>query len=71
MEWVHLQEMEKNANSAVLVNITPEDFKGDSPLEGMYFQQELEEKAFKLGGSNYNAPIQRVADFLMIRNLLL
>lgn len=54
----------ENANSAVLVNITPEDFKGDSPLEGMYFQQELEEKAFKLGGSNYNAPIQRVADFL-------
>ncbi len=54
----------ENANSAVLVNITPEDFKGDSPLEGMYFQQELEEKAFKLGGSNYNAPIQRVEDFL-------
>ena len=54
----------ENANSAVLVNITPEDFKGDSPLEGMYFQQELEEKAFKLGGSNYNAPIQKVEDFL-------
>lgn len=54
----------ENANSAVLVNITPEDFKGDSPLEGMYFQQGLEEKAFKLGGSNYNAPIQRVEDFL-------
>lgn len=54
----------ENANSAVLVNITPEDFKGDSPLEGMHFQQELEEKAFKLGGSNYNAPIQRVEDFL-------
>lgn len=54
----------ENANSAVLVNITPEDFKGDFPLEGMYFQQELEEKAFKLGGSNYNAPIQRVEDFL-------
>ena len=54
----------ENANSAVLVNITPEDFKGDSPLEGMYFQQELEEKAFKLGGNNYNAPIQRVEDFL-------
>lgn len=54
----------ENANSAVLVNVTPDDFKGESPLEGMYFQQELEEKAFKLGGSNYNAPIQRVGDFL-------
>lgn len=54
----------ENANSAILVNITPEDFKGDSPLEGMYFQKDLEEKAFKLGGSNYNAPIQRVEDFM-------
>ncbi len=54
----------ENANSAILVNVTPEDFKGDSPLEGVYFQKELEEKAFKLGGNNYYAPIQRVEDFL-------
>lgn len=53
----------ENANSAVLVNVTPDDFKGDSPLEGIYFQKELEEKAFKLGGSNYFAPIQRFEDF--------
>lgn len=54
----------ENANSAVLVSVTPEDFKGDSVLEGIYFQKELEEKAFKLGGSNYFAPIQKVGDFL-------
>lgn len=54
----------ENANSAVLVNVTPDDFRGDSPLEGIYFQKELEEKAFKLGGKNYFAPIQRVEDFL-------
>lgn len=54
----------ENANSALLVNITPEDFKGNSPLEGIYFQKDLEEKAFKLGGKNYFAPIQRVGDFL-------
>jgi len=54
----------ENANSAVLVSVTPDDFKGSSPLEGMYFQKELEEKAFKLGGSNYYAPIQKVGDFL-------
>ena len=54
----------ENANSAILVNITPGDFEGNSPLAGMYFQKELEEKAFKLGGSNYNAPIQRVEDFM-------
>lgn len=53
----------ENDNSAVLVNVTPNDFKGESPLEGMYFQKDLEQKAFKLGGSNYNAPIQRFEDF--------
>ncbi len=53
----------ENANSAVLVNVGPEDFKGESPLEGMYFQKELEEAAFKLGGCNYYAPIQRFEDF--------
>ena len=54
----------ENANSAVLVSVTPDDFKGDSPLEGIYFQRDLEKKAFELGGSNFNAPIQRVGDFL-------
>ena len=54
----------ENANSAVLVSVTPEDFKGESVLEGIYFQKELEEKAFALGGSNYFAPIQKVGDFL-------
>lgn len=53
-----------NANSALLVNVTPDDFKDSSPLAGMYFQQNLEEKAFILGGSNYYAPIQRIKDFL-------
>lgn len=54
----------KNANSAILVNVTPDDFKGNSPLLGIQFQKELENKAFVLGGSNYYAPIQRVEDFI-------
>lgn len=54
----------QNANSALLVNVTPEDFESDSPLAGIYFQKNLEEKAFVLGGSNYFAPVQRVGDFL-------
>ena len=59
----------ENANSALLVNISVEDFYKESPLDGMYFQEELEKKAFELGGKNYNAPIQRVEDFLEnIRN---
>ncbi len=57
----------ENANSALLVSISPQDFVSNSPLDGMYFQQDLEEKAFKLGGSNYFAPIQRVEDFLLNR----
>lgn len=54
----------KNANSAILVEVKPHDLKGDNPLEGIYFQKELEEKAFKLGGKNYFAPIQTVHDFI-------
>ena len=57
----------ENSNSAILVNITPEDFKDSSPLAGVYFQKQLEENAFKLGGSNYFAPIQRVEDFIKNR----
>lgn len=53
-----------NANSAVLVNVTPDDFNDFSPLAGLYFQKDLENKAFILGGSNYFAPIQRFEDFL-------
>lgn len=55
---------EINSNSALLVGVNPTDFAGDNPLRGMYFQRELEEKAFNLGGENYSAPVQRVDDFL-------
>jgi len=53
-----------NANSAILVSVSPSDFSGDSQLKGMYFQREIEAKAFALGGQNYFAPIQLVGDFL-------
>lgn len=56
-----------NANSAVLVNVVPSDFNSSSPLAGIYFQKDLEEKAFKLGGSNYYAPVQRFEDFVKNR----
>lgn len=54
----------ENANSALLVNVTPEDFKSDDVLAGMYFQREIEKKAFEAGGRNYSAPAERVGDFL-------
>ena len=54
----------ENANSALLVNVLTTDFEGNNPLAGINFQEELEHKAFILGGSNYNAPVQRVEDFI-------
>lgn len=53
-----------NANAALLVNVLTTDFDGANPLAGMYFQEELERKAFVFAGSNSYAPIQRVEDFL-------
>lgn len=55
------------ANSALVVSVGPEDFLDDSPLGGMYLQQQCEHIAFRLGGSNYMAPAQRVGDFLKER----
>lgn len=54
----------ENANSALLVNVTPEDFGSDDVLAGMYFQREIEQKAFLAGGKNYCASSQRLGDFL-------
>lgn len=52
-----------NANSAIVVGITPADYS-ENALAGIEFQRRLEEKAFKLGGENYVAPGQLVGDFL-------
>jgi len=57
----------KNINGGLLVSITPKDFPGDSPLAGIAFQRELEEKAFSAGGGGFIAPAQRVEDFLAHR----
>lgn len=52
-----------NANSAVLVQVTTKDF-GEGVLDGLKYQHSLEEKAYRLGGGNYSAPVQRIEDFL-------
>ncbi|HBE78129.1 MAG TPA: hypothetical protein DDW65_10170 [Firmicutes bacterium] len=52
------------ANSAIIVTVGPKDFGDGGPLAGVRFQRALESKAFQMGGSNYSAPVQRVADFL-------
>lgn len=53
-----------NANSAVLVSVDVSDFGSEHPLAGMYYQRELERKAFVLGGSNYHAPASLLKDYL-------
>jgi hypothetical protein len=55
---------ERNANSAIVVGIHPEKDYPEHTLAGIDLQRALEEKAFHLGGDNYNAPAQLVGDFL-------
>ena len=52
-----------NANSAFVVSVGPSD-TGAHPLDGVVFQRNLEQAAFHLGGGEYTAPIQRLADFV-------
>ncbi len=52
------------ANSALLVNVTPEDYKSKDPLAGVYFQEEIEKKAYQATKNKFYAPIQLVKDFL-------
>ncbi|MEW6995711.1 NAD(P)/FAD-dependent oxidoreductase [Colwelliaceae bacterium MEBiC 14330] len=66
---------ERNANSAIVVGVNPSDFNNENEtgefaserehvLAGIDFQRKLEEKAYFLGGENYDAPVQLVGDFL-------
>ena len=57
----------RNANSAVLVNVLPSDFPDSHPLSGVTFQRQWEEAAYRCGGGNYRAPVQRLEDFLLRR----
>ncbi|PPE73684.1 hypothetical protein C3942_12890 [Solimonas fluminis] len=58
---------ERNANAGIVVGISPEDYPGGvaaGPLAGIALQEELESRAYLLGGSNYQAPAQLVGDFI-------
>ena len=54
---------ERNANAGIVVNVTLADFPGH-PLAGIALQRRLETYAFQLGGGSYEAPAQRLGDFL-------
>ncbi|MBA3487352.1 MAG: FAD-dependent oxidoreductase, partial [Lysobacter sp.] len=60
---------ERNANAAIVVGITPEDYApyGEGPLAGIALQRHWEARAFELGGGDYEAPAQLVGDFLHAR----
>lgn len=51
----------KNANSAVIVTVTQEDFGSDHPLAGIAFQRRLEENAFRAGKGK--VPVQTYGSF--------
>lgn len=51
-----------NANSAIIVQVTPDDYPSSDPLAGVAFQKTLEEKAFALG--NGRVPVQYYGDYI-------
>ena len=51
----------QNANTAVIVTVTPEDFGSSHPLAGVEFQRKLEENAYREG--NGKVPVQLFGDF--------
>ncbi len=57
---------ERNANAAIVVGITPEDYAAYAagPLAGIALQRHWEALAFELGGGDYEAPGQLVGDFI-------
>lgn len=55
----------KNANSAIVVTVSPEDYGAEHPLDGMHFQRDIERKAFEEG--NGCVPVQRFEDFCLNR----
>ena len=54
----------ENANSAVLINVTPKDYGSSHPLAGVKFQAKYERLAFELGGGDFTAPAESVGSFV-------
>ncbi|GAB2761424.1 NAD(P)/FAD-dependent oxidoreductase [Salinimicrobium soli] len=63
--WSPSKRDQATSNSGIVVEVRPEDYRkfGDSPLAAMYFQQEVEKKAWLFGGKTQTAPAQRLVDF--------
>lgn len=50
-----------NANSAIIISVTPEDFENKNPLSGVEFQRQLEKRAYEAGKGAI--PLQRFKDY--------
>lgn len=63
--WSPSRRDQPTANSGIVVEVRPENFRkfGNSPLAAMYFQQEVEQKAWLAGGRTQTVPAQRLIDF--------
>lgn len=51
----------ENSNSAIVVNVTPEDYGSDHPLAGMKFQRRWEKAAYEAGQGD--VPVQLFGDY--------
>ncbi len=54
----------ENSNSALLVSVTPEDFRDNSPISGLDYRKKIEQAAFAAGGGEYRAAAVRLDDFM-------
>jgi uncharacterized FAD-dependent dehydrogenase len=52
------------SNAALVVSCHTDDYKSASPLAGIEFQKDIEQKAFNAGGGRWKAPAQNLMDFL-------
>lgn len=52
------------SNAALVVRCHRSDYRSSSPLAGIEFQKDIERKAFKAGGENWEVPVQNLMDFL-------
>ncbi|MEZ4937528.1 MAG: FAD-binding protein [Crocinitomicaceae bacterium] len=62
--WSPSKRNNKFSNSGIVVQIFPEDFKGEDPFRCLNFQKEIEQKCFVAGGKDQKAPAQRMLDFI-------
>ncbi len=61
--WSPSKRNNPYANSGMVVSVDEEDYQDKSPLAGLRYQYEVEQKAYEAGGGKYVAPAQRMVDF--------